>query len=79
MNTLDALIVTQEQADQIAIINQGFVDRALAPATTKDGRLVLPASLLTDIGTQDAPGWWYAYGHLIIIMQRETVEMPEGT
>lgn len=77
MNTLDALIVTPEQAAQIAVINEGFTDRALLPATAKDGRKVLPADLLTDIGTQEAPGWWYDYGYLLILMQRETVEMPD--
>jgi len=79
MNTLDALIVTAEQATQIDIINEGFADRRLEPVLAKDGRKVLPAGLLGDIGTQDNPGWWYDYGYLLIIMQRETVEMPDAT
>lgn len=75
--TLDALIVTDDQAAQIAIINEGFTDRSLVPVLAKDGRKVLPADLLTDIGTQDKPGWWYDYGYLLILMDRETVEMPD--
>lgn len=74
---LDALIVTDAQAAQIAIINEGFTDRQLVPVLDKDGRKVLPADLLTDIGTQDKPGWWYDYGFLLLLMERETVELPD--
>ena len=68
MNTLDALIVTAEQATQIDIINEGFADRRLEPVLAKDGRKVLPAGLLGDIGTQDNPGWWYDYGYLLMVV-----------
>ena len=73
----DALLVTDAQSEQIAIVNAQMTDRQLVPVLDKDGRKVLPADLLTDIGTQEAQGWWYDYGFLLLLMERETVELPD--
>lgn len=75
MATLDALIVTDLQAEQLAIINEVHTHQC-EPLTAADGRKVLPASYLDQIGHQDAPGYWYDHGYLFLRMEQETVEMP---
>jgi hypothetical protein len=75
--TLDALIVTEQQAASIAAVNAEHASvLILYPFPCADGRIVLPADLLTDCG----PGQtWVEYAPLLQAMARETVIMPDDT
>ena len=72
----DALLVTDAQSEQIAIINAQMTDRQLVPVLDKDGRKVLPADLLTDCHVGQT---WADYREILLRLPRETVELPEAS
>lgn len=74
--TLDALIVTDQQATAIAAINATHALRLhLFPFPCADGRNVLPADLLTDCGTGQT---WFDYAAILTSMERATVTIDDG-
>jgi len=69
---LDALVVSPIDLDAIEVINDTQTDQKLVPFHTTDGRMALPADLLTACHVGQT---WADYREVLIRLPRETVEI----